>query len=97
MGVKFSDSNRWIQFSLNGANFALASAEEAAGIAPKGAMVVFEVDSPEEARARVPEFGARVVAERDVGDHGRTLAALDPAGNSIQFFCRAARPGEGNR
>ena len=87
--VRFDDPGRWVQLAVGDANLALAiPAEAPAGVS--GAIAVFEVDSLEEMRTRVEAAGARIIAERDMGGHGRTLAFEDPDGNVVQLFQRAA-------
>jgi predicted enzyme related to lactoylglutathione lyase len=87
--VKFDDPGRWVQFSVGDANIALGIPAEAPAGA-SGGIVVFEVDSLEEMRGRIESAGARIIAERDMGAHGQTLAFEDPDGNIVQLFQRAA-------
>ena len=87
--VKFADQERWVQFGVGGANFAIASPDEAASGA-SGGVLVFEVDDLEALRSRLASAGTAIVAERDMGSHGRTVTVKDPAGNTLQFFARAA-------
>lgn len=86
--LKFADKQRWTQFGIADANFALSSAEEAMH-AGKGAAVVFEVDDLPTVAERIIGCGGRVLHERDMGSHGSTLAFEDPEGNIGQLFRRA--------
>jgi catechol 2,3-dioxygenase-like lactoylglutathione lyase family enzyme len=87
--LKFDDPGRWVQFGVGDAAVALGSPAEAP-VGASGGIVVFEVDSLEEMRARIEPAGARIIAERDMGAHGRTLAFEDPDGNIMQLYQRAA-------
>ena len=88
LGLKFQDGARWAQFDAGGVNFSLSSPEEAAAGA-RGAVVIFEVDDLDAARARLAEHGADVLDARDMGAHGRSLTFRDPDGNLVQLFQRA--------
>jgi predicted enzyme related to lactoylglutathione lyase len=85
--LKFADGDRWIQFGLQGTNFSLSSPAEAAHDAP-GAVVVFEVDSLDNAESVLAAQGGRVMERRDMGAHGHVLTFADPEGNVAQLFCR---------
>ncbi len=87
--LKFADGDRWIQFSLQGTNFSLSSPAEAARNAP-GAVVVFEVDSLDDAEDLLTAEGGHVMERRDMGLHGQVLTFADPEGNVVQLFCRGA-------
>lgn len=84
---KFTDGERWVQFKIGGSNFALASPDEAPPGA-EGGIVVFEVDNLDELRGRLAADRVAILAERDMGAHGRTFAIKDPNGNLVQFFER---------
>ena len=84
---KFRDGERWVQFAVAGAGFAVASLEEAAAEAT-GAVAVFEADDPAD-HDRLVALGAVPIAERDMGDHGRSRTYRDPAGTLFQLFWRA--------
>jgi predicted enzyme related to lactoylglutathione lyase len=84
---RFADGERWVQFSVAGANFALGAPAEAPPGA-QGGVAVFEVDSLAQLRAKLEAHGVDIVAERDMGAHGRTFAVRDPSGNFVQFFER---------
>jgi predicted enzyme related to lactoylglutathione lyase len=85
---KFADGDRWVQFGVQGSNFALSSAAEAApGV--NGAVVVFEVDSLAGAEDHVLAAGGRVLSRRDMGAHGKVVTFSDPEGNIAQLFCRS--------
>lgn len=88
LSLQFRDGDRWAQFTTDGGKFALASVEEAAA-GTQGGVVVFEVDSLDEGRARIEAAGGVVGTSRDMGSHGRTLSFTDPDGNACQFFERA--------
>ena len=88
LSPKFRDGDRWAQFDAGGANFALSSPDEAPDGA-QGAVVVFEVDSIEDASKRIEEAGGSTGDKRDMGSHGRTLTFTDPEGNLCQLFERA--------
>lgn len=87
---KFADAERWVQYDAGGANFAVGSpAEFPEGAA--GAVAVFEVSDLDARRTRLADAGIRIVASRDMGDHGRTITVVDPAGNYLQLFERQVR------
>jgi predicted enzyme related to lactoylglutathione lyase len=86
--LKFRDADRWAQYGVNGANFSLSSTTEA----PRrvdGGIVVFEVEDIDAVKAKIVEMGGSIVVERDMGDHGRTLALLDSEQNLVQLFQRS--------
>jgi catechol 2,3-dioxygenase-like lactoylglutathione lyase family enzyme len=85
--VAFADEGRWVQFKVGGSNFALAGPGEAPE-GMSGGMVVFEVGDLAPFRVRLVESGARIVGERDMGDHGAVLTVEDPDGNLLQLFAR---------
>lgn len=87
--VKFADGDHWVQFDVNGQNFALASDREAAPGAA-GGVVVLDVDSIDGIVAKLAVEGVEIVAHRNMGSHGRTCAFKDPAGNIIQLFQKPA-------
>jgi predicted enzyme related to lactoylglutathione lyase len=88
--LKFQDGARWAQFDVGGANFSLSSVDESAVRAGGEAVIVFEVDSLDDARSRILQVRGSVVAERDMGTHGRTLTFRDIDDNVIQLFQRTA-------
>lgn len=83
--VRFADQDRWVQFSVGGTNFALASPDEAAA-GSSGGVVVFEVDDLDTLRQRLEAEGTTILGERDMGSHGKTMTIADTAGNVLQFF-----------
>ncbi|MFE0756769.1 VOC family protein [Inquilinus sp. NPDC058860] len=90
--LKFADGERWAQYDAGGANFAIGSpAEGPPGAA--GAVIVFEVDSVDDFRARAAAAGIEIQGERDMGGHGRVLTLADPEGHPIQLFERAPQVG----
>lgn len=84
---RFADGTRWAEFQAGPARFALASPAEAPPGA-RGAMLVFACEALDELRTRIASQGGVVVQERDMGSHGRTLTAADPAGNLFQLYSR---------
>ena len=88
--VKFADRDRWVQFSVGGANFALASPAEG-GSGLSGGVIVLEVDDLAALRPRLEADGTKILGERDMGSHGQTMTIADPAGNVLQLF-QKARP-----
>ncbi len=87
--LAFRDGDRWVQFKAGDVSFALASVEEGQG-APSGVPVpVFEVDDLDAAFAELQRAGVPSGGLRDMGAHGRTLAAIDPSGARIVLFQRA--------
>lgn len=84
---RFRDGDKWVQFSIGGTGFAVASpAEAAAGV--MGAVTVFEASESAD-HDRLVASGAVVLETRDMGDHGRTQTYRDPAGNLLQLFWKA--------
>lgn len=83
---KFADGERWTQFDVGGANFALSSPDESA--VDRGAVAVFEVADVAEAEAAVVRSGGAILARRDMGSHGVVVTASDPDGNVFQLFGR---------
>lgn len=88
LALKFQDGDRWAQFDAGGVNFSLSSPAEAAEGAA-GAVVIFEVDDLDAARASLEAHGATVTDSRDMGAHGRSLTFRDPDGNIVQLLQRA--------
>lgn len=84
--LRFADGEHWIQLSFGGHSLALAGAREAA--VEQGGVVVFEVDDIMGAAEAIAAAGGRVIGERDMGLHGRTLTFTDPSGNVSQLFQR---------
>lgn len=88
---KFADGERWVQYDAGGVNFAVGSpAEFPEGAA--GAVAVFEVPDLDSRQGELAGAGIRVVASRDMGEHGRTVTVVDPAGNYLQLFQRRVAP-----
>ncbi len=86
--MKFQDGEQWAQFDAGGVNFSLSSPEEG-GAANGGAVVIFEVDDMADVAERLARAGAEIVAQRDMGGHGKSLSFRDPDGNVVQLFQRA--------
>lgn len=81
---KFEDGDQWIQFAVNGQNFAIAGPREAA--VTQGTVVVFEVNDLSAVCQRVKELGGRAETVRDMGSHGKVATLVDVDGNVIQCF-----------
>lgn len=88
--VKFVDGDNWVQFGFSGSSFAIAGPRETPENA-FGPVVVFDVSDFEGLQARL-EAAGRSSHVRDMGNHGRVLTILDPAGHPIQFFSRSTTP-----
>jgi predicted enzyme related to lactoylglutathione lyase len=87
MPPKFRDADRWTQFSVGNANFALSSVAEAVpGTA--GSVVVFEADRIDGVRDAVTRAGGTFVGARDMGAHGTVLSFNDPEGHPFQVFSK---------
>ena len=82
--LKFRDGTRWAQFAAQGADFAIASPEEAAG----STVIVFEVEDLDASAAAVEAAGGEIGTLRDMGAHGRVLTVRDPDGNALQLFAK---------
>jgi predicted enzyme related to lactoylglutathione lyase len=89
LGIKFQDGTKWAQFGVAGANFSLASPEEAPSGAA-GGVVVFEVDDLAPVREAAARLGGSVLDERDMGAHGYVVTIRDSEGNIVQAFQKAA-------
>jgi len=83
---RFADGERWTQFDVGGANFALSSPDESA--VECGAVAVFEVADISEAETAVIRSGGTILARRDMGSHGMVVTVSDPDGNVLQLFGR---------
>jgi predicted enzyme related to lactoylglutathione lyase len=84
---RFQDAERWLEMQVGDARFAIASRAEAPP-GCRGPVLVFECDDLETAASDIASHGGEVVSRRDMGAHGRTLTARDPAGTVFQLFCR---------
>ena len=78
--LKFRDGNEWAQFATGDASVALAGPREALGAPPGTAVPVFEAADLAAFLAAVTAGGGTHGAVRDMGSHGRTVLARDPAG-----------------
>lgn len=86
----FADGDKWIQFPSETGRFAISSPGEAAS--PNvNCVVVFEVNDITAVSNAALMQGGKIIGERDMGSHGRTMALMDPAGNVIQLFQPAAK------
>lgn len=89
LDLVFQDGTKWTQFKAGGVNFAMASEDEAPHSAV-GATVVFEVDDIDAMSTSIVSSGGKLLGERDMGDHGKTLTFRDPDGNLVQLYQRAS-------
>ena len=86
--LKFRDGDRWVQFDCGNSSISVSAPSEApAGVS--GPVPVLEVDDIATLRARIAELGGTILDERDMGDHGRTLAFAAPGGQVLQLLQRA--------
>jgi predicted enzyme related to lactoylglutathione lyase len=92
--LQFADGERWVQYNLNGATFALSSRAEAAPNL-KGGAITFEVGELDSFRDRIPSLGGSMIASRSMGSHGDALTIADPEGNIFHLWRRAPRPPQG--
>lgn len=92
----FSDGERWTQYRIDGANFALAGTGEHAEEAG-GTVAVIEVDDLDQVGRTAIDLGGKVLGRRDLGAHGVVLTVEDPSGVVIQFFARQAPEPAGTR
>ncbi|MGE4335667.1 MAG: VOC family protein [Pigmentiphaga sp.] len=87
LAPRFADGTRWAEFQAGPSRFALASPAEAPP-ETRGAMLVFACDTIDALRMNITGHGGVILGERDMGSHGRTLTAADPAGNVFQLYSR---------
>ncbi len=86
---KFADADRWVQFDVNGVNFAVSSEGESAVASGGGAVATFQVADLEARLERVVAGGGEQAGPiRDMGSRGRTVPCKDPAGNVFQLIQR---------
>lgn len=84
---RFQDADRWLEMQAGDSRFAVASPAEApAGCS--GPVLVFECDDLAAAADAIAAHGGAVLGQRDMGSHGRTLTARDPAGTVFQLYSR---------
>jgi predicted enzyme related to lactoylglutathione lyase len=86
---RFQDAERWLEMHVGDARFAIASPAEAPQ-GCRGPVLVFECDDLEAAASAIAAHAGEVVSRRDMGAHGRTLTARDPAGTVFQLFSRSS-------
>jgi predicted enzyme related to lactoylglutathione lyase len=86
--LSFADGEHYAQLKTEGAAFALAGPREQPP-EPAGPVVTLEVDSLDELRPRLAAAGTRIVVERDMGSHGRTVTVADPDGNLVHIYEKA--------
>jgi len=84
---RFTDGTRWAEFQAGAGRFALAAPAEAPPQA-RGAVLVFACEDLAPLRTAIAAHDGRILAERDMGSHGRVLTAADPAGNVFQLHAR---------
>lgn len=83
----FQDADRWLEMKVGDGRFALASAGEAPPDC-RGPVLVFDSDDLDADAEAIRRHGGEVLGRRDMGAHGRTLTARDPAGTVFQLFSR---------
>jgi predicted enzyme related to lactoylglutathione lyase len=83
-----SDTDAWAEFRTGDASFALGSPAETP-IAAQGAVAVFESDELDRLIEGITTEGGRLIAKRDMGDHGELATCLDPQGNLFQVLVKA--------
>ena len=88
LDLKFRDGDRWVQFDCGNSSISVSAPSEAP-VGVSGPIPVLEVEDIAAVRARVTEMGGTVLDERDMGDHGRTLAFATPGGQVLQLLQRA--------
>lgn len=86
--LAFADGEHYAQLKPEGAALALAGPREQPP-EPAGPIVTLEVDSLDTLRPKLAAAGTRIVAERDMGAHGRTLTVADPDGNLVHLYEKA--------
>lgn len=89
LALGFADGEHYAQLKTEGATLALAGPREQPP-EPAGPIVTLEVESLDTLRPRLAAAGTRIVAERDMGTHGRTLTVTDPDGNLVHLYEKAA-------
>lgn len=83
----FQDANRWLELQAGQSRFALASPAEAPE-GCRGPVLVFDSDDLDADAEAICRHGGQVLGRRDMGAHGLTLTARDPAGTVFQLFSR---------
>ena len=86
--LKFRDGDRWVQYDCGNSSLSVSSPEEA----PEGVVApvpVLEVVDIAAISAKITASGGTLLLERDMGDHGKTLAFAAPSGQVLQLFQRA--------
>lgn len=88
--LKFQDGRSWAEFDAgNGTAIALSSFEES-GLDVPGPVVVFQATDAEALAASLSDRGAKILARRDMGDHGSLITIREPSGNLFQLFEKRA-------
>jgi predicted enzyme related to lactoylglutathione lyase len=88
LGLKFRDGDRWVQFDCGNSSLSVSAPSEAP-VGVSAPVPVLEVDDIAAARIRIVDMGGTVLDERDMGDHGQTLAFAAPNGQVLQLLQRA--------
>lgn len=83
--LQFEDGAHYAQFRPEGGTVALAGAREQPP-GQSGPIMTLEVAALDALRPALAAAGVRIVAERDMGSHGRTLTVADPDGNLVHLF-----------
>ena len=87
LALKFRDEDRWVQFDCGNSSVSVSDPAEAPpGVT--GPVPVLEVEDIAAARTRITEMGGTILDERDMGDHGQTLAFAAPNGHVLQLLQR---------
>ena len=87
LGLKFRDGDRWVQFECGNSSLSVSAPSEAP-VGVTSPVPVLEVDDISAARIRITDLGGTILNERDMGDHGTTLAFAAPNGQVLQLLQR---------
>ena len=85
--LKFRDGDRWVQFDCGNSSLSVSAPGEAPPEVTSP-VPVLEVEDIAAARSRIAEMGGTILDERDMGDHGQTLAFAAPNGHVLQLLQR---------
>lgn len=89
--LKFRDDSRWAQLDIGGTKLALASVSEASPLL-HGTAIVLETGDIEAEVNCVIRLGGKVIARRDMGNHGKTALCADLNGNIFQLIGFSTEP-----
>jgi predicted enzyme related to lactoylglutathione lyase len=81
----FRDGARFIQLAVGDRRLAICNEAEGGWPAP-AALPVFRVEDIDACRGMLESAGGEVLAERDMGDHGRSLTIKDPGGHVFHLL-----------